>query len=301
MNPVLITHAAMGKILSEYHGCDIETGGAACGTIDAQVIVHAGSCGPRAARARAQFVNDPEHDLRTLTEARHKHGQAVCINGYWHVHCFYMPFASSVDCATTRRIFTERGGYPLNVGIVCPTRGGRNGLSLHLYRLEHVEDDLKPMEYSVVGDDDARIARLLKKSPATLVPAESHADFWDDPGFQFYNSKRGRQRIKEDLGDLATAGFDVGTYQRNESSLVITVRHGKQGLVLCPPPEFPINPPRVYAPSGHEFVIATLAQWNSERRLLHLVRECFVLLKHQNGSWPRFLSRTSKLSERVCE
>jgi hypothetical protein len=293
MQPSLVIQTVQERFAREAREANgNETGGVLCGTADGSVIVFAGGPGPHARHSHVSFENDPLQDAQMLMMARHMYGDTADVNGLWHLHPFDMPFLSGTDRVTTRNIHGLLGSQrPLLIGIVCPeARGG--ALALHLFRWqrESVREEAVPFE--IVSPNDPRIPVLMARATATLDSTPSDFDYWHDEGFQFYKTGRGRDRILRELEELKVLGYQVRTFQAYPSLHFAIVATCDIGLIkiVCPP-EYPLNPPRIFAPNSHEFVLATLQQWNSDRHLAHVVQECRQLLQN---AWPRFLSRKAK-------
>jgi hypothetical protein len=281
-----------GASLAEDHA--VETGGLLAGTVDGTLIVTAGSPGQDAQHSQVSFVTDPHEDALTLAAARHRWGAAISDSGRYHLHLFHMPFLSGTDHEAARALDEARGSqYPLLIGLLCPDHHGTE-LRLHLFVWDRQHNREIRVEYEVVAEDDERVRRILTDSTATLDATASNSDFWKDAVFQFYNTEKGKSRLRCEIQETEAAGFGISTFQAVPSLHCVLRAKSEIGIfTVVFPPEYPLNAPRVFAPSGHEFVTATITGgWSSDRRLVHVLKECRKLLK---SHFPRFLSPTSKV------
>lgn len=293
MSPTLVTQTVQERFVDETREAGgNETGGVLCGTADGSAIVFAGGPGPRARCSHVSFENDPVHDAQMLLEARRSFGDTADVNGLWHWHPFDMPFFSGTDRATARAV---QGLFasprPLLIGIVCP-KGLSGAPKLHLFRWRRESAREEVVDFEIVSPKDPRIGVLMASATASVDATPSYGDYWQNEQFQFYKTHRGRARIRRELQELKALGFQVQTFQAYPSLHLAIVAVCDLGpiKIVCPP-EYPLNPPRIFAPNRHEFMLATLQQWSSDRRLAHVVQECRQLLQ---VAWPRFLSRSSQ-------
>ena len=104
------------------------------------------------------------------------------------------------------------------------------------------------------------------------------ASLFNDPAFRFHETVMGRDRLGAEIDELHAEGFPVQVMKRKRDArllLAITVPDQPR-LVVIPPVEYPINPPRVFElPDRGEWDAsrcAPILHWNSDRRIVEIVR-----------------------------
>jgi proteasome lid subunit RPN8/RPN11 len=268
----LICESAQKTMLAEVIDSPVETGGVMVGIADPPVIVSAGAGGEKAIRRATMFKGDTDADLRCLTQVRERFGEQCVVVGDYHKHPNGMSGFSGVDLRQAQELADEYAdGKVFLVGIFaegCPDPQP----NLFLYGIHSNDKQLKPVEYEIVSDDDPRVLEVLRT--AAVVPSVRDTDFWHDAEFRFYENSIGRARINDDLDDLRQHGWAVQVSRvKSDNSLRVSVQVPEELIELRLPPEYPLNPPRVFLSADELTGLQDVMNWNSERSLTAIVAQ----------------------------
>ena len=276
MTRILIAAGAAREIESDSRsvGGQRETGGLLIGTTRCQAIVAATRAGPQAEQESHRFTDDPDHQQAQLDEQIRRFAGKVRLLGYWHRHVG-MPTPSGGDLNQARELLLKLGGRVLVVVVVVNRTSPQNPqVELNGFELRDGDSGFRPVELVQVPDDSPLIANALTQE-ATPVQVTDE-DFWRNPDFQSYRTAVGRTRIEGEAEVLRAAGFKVQTLKKKgDGRLLLQVQDIRGSLVCVPPPEYPLNPPRLYwAKDETELgALRNALRWSSDSTIRALVEE----------------------------
>ncbi|QDT42559.1 hypothetical protein Pan241w_26440 [Gimesia alba] len=273
-HPILIVRSAFDQMLATVKSSPVEIGSILLGVIAEHIVVMAvGKPGENSIQEAVRFVHDPAEDQKCLQEQRQKHGQKIAILGGFHKHPSGMHWFSSQDNQQAQEIFMQNGdGKPVLIGIWAEAVRGPEP-HLFLYILESENGRLTPVGYDIVTPSDSRVAGALKDAP--VFPEQSINGFWEDTQFQFYHNSVGRERIRNELATLRKQGWKVQTIRKAKTKkLILSLHRDTRQFLVMLPPEFPLNPPRIYDLAGFEVLgLHALMQWNSDRCIAAIIEQ----------------------------
>lgn len=279
---IYITRRAARTLRDESWKCDVETGGSLSGYRRRRVVDLATGPGPKAMKRACMFSADVEYQQQALEEAtRQSNGRARLV-GYWHRHPGNMGHPSSGDQAQAREIADgfSKGDEACNlVAVITTVKREARKVAVHTYVFNPRSQKLEPAKTVFVSDDDPIVARAREAESCVLATRKS--DLFNELGFRFHETLMGKERLRSEVEALEAHGFGVSVSKRKRDAralIVVECPNGKK-LIVVPPIEYPLNPPRVFElPHGNEwlgsFCPVTLS-WNSDRRIIDLLRsEC---------------------------
>jgi proteasome lid subunit RPN8/RPN11 len=273
-NEILIVSDAWKSIRADSMSFTVETGGILVGTLgDPISIVDAGISGENSVHHPVQFTSDPIADKKCLEEANKRYGKRIVTVGWWHKHPYGSDRPSGGDLQQVSELSKEyNDGKPVLMGIVTQRgRWNKGTISLRLYSLGD-NKNLIEYDWKLVLSSNSHLRAAIEN--ASMLPETKPSSFWTDSDFRFHLNPIGRNQLR-------TAGFRVTSGQRKEDkNMIMDVSDGRISLRFVFPPEFPLNPPAVYAgPANRLFTLHTLHQWNSLCTLVEVAREARDSLK----------------------
>ncbi|MBM4032146.1 MAG: hypothetical protein FJ291_10215 [Planctomycetes bacterium] len=268
-----VTTSAMRTIeqesISSPHGW--ETGGILIGTLRTPMVIAATGPGPRAQASAAHFSSDPVHEQAELDRAIERSGGRAKLAGYWHRHPGGFAKPSGGDIRQATQLLSSGGPLYLFIANVAE-QGVHPSVVVHAYRFDNEGADPSPVRLTVVKDASREVLAALECEPV-LLRADKQ-DYWSGPGFQFYRTPSGRERLRADVDELTHAGLEVAVLRMKGSGRAfLDIRAGRMGLLCLFPPEYPLNPPKFVwkangAPAGPS---ETLLAWSSDVHLREAV------------------------------
>ena len=269
---ILVTDSAYRAMIADAEAHPtVETGGILVGTGKQPVILGAGTGGENAVREPARFSSDLVHDRRFLDEVRSIWGESAVAIGYWHRHPNGMTRASSTDQDQASQLNQAWDDGAINLVAIVTKSGFK--YKLYLYGIRRGENQLSPQAYRVVPDDADCVRNRLEQA-VHYPPVCEDASYWMDAGFQSYETPIVRQRLSNDVAEIRRDFCaDVVSYRGPDGRLLrLDIRMpDEETLTLIIPPEYPMNPPRVFV-GGIDVTHTTGAEyWNSTCRLTDLL------------------------------
>lgn len=143
---------------------------------------------------------------------------------------------------------------------------------LFLYGLCRPNEELMPVAYEIVKDDDERVHNAIVSAP--VVPDVEDTDFWSDEDFSFYKNSVGRDRLQDELDELRRKDWAVEVYRRHrDPELRVAILTNGHKIEAVLPREYPLNPPRLFVKGAGELLhLEPLRQWNSGRSMIEVVQ-----------------------------
>jgi len=279
MKQIRITRAAFETMKAECLRRSTETGGLLIGTVEVPTIIGTTVPGPRAEMSSGHFKADAEEDQRELDIAmRQYHGRVKNI-GYWHRHLGNFSQPSCGDLAQARELVSELHGdaeesrvFVLIANVVNVIGGDQ--VMLYGYSLAKGETRFSPIQIVLVNNDSKEIRTALKREPAIIFPSDT--DFWSDPEFQFYLTKKGKGRLEREVDGLARTGYSAQVKREKETrKLFLDITKDGLSLRCFLPEEYPLNPPHVlWLPSGRQINrLDAIGGWNSDCSIATVIKE----------------------------
>jgi len=268
MEMLTIMHGAYKLMENESLTHDTETGGSLVGTIRHPIVIRATRAGLKAVTSHVSYTNDADSDTKLLNQAIREHNGRVKLLGFWHKHPYGYDKPSGIDLKTAKRIVqrnADSGDFRKHYFII--TNVNMCGLFSHrCYVLKPGQENFEEMIYSLVQDDDEMIVRALEREP--VIPMTRTMDYWNDDGFSFHLTPSGSERLYDEILELKKKGYRVRVYQGKRVQMLI---EGKVNIVCHLPPEYPLNPPRLY--HGIDEIPYPLHVWNSTLKIIDLVEK----------------------------
>jgi hypothetical protein len=264
MMKLRITQSAYDLIKKESLACRTETGGLMIGTLKRAIVIRATSAGKHAGLSHTSYTNDKEHDNESIRKIIHEYGGRISVIGRWHKHPGTMSYPSLTDLATARMIkdrHEQEGDNNPDFFVITNVVG--KDIKLYCYLLEN--NNFVQVSTKIVKNESRMIRKALDSEPVCIQPREM--DFWDDTGFQFYRTKAGLERLRHEVKELRLHGYKVTVRARDQLCLIIS--KNTETLLCFPPPEYPLNPPRIY--KGNREILYGLPIWNSSIRIIDII------------------------------
>jgi len=279
MEEILLTYKASRNIIRCSRTCKVETGGILAGILKPPAVVAAGSPGPDSIHQPHRFTSDPAADETCLAEAQRQYGQQITAVGWWHKHPAGLTTPSQGDLDQARQLAGEyNDDQPVVICIVDyqPNRTRRR-TSLNFYSCD-CRGNLLEHTWRLVPAKDEGLLDAISKAP--VRPETKTTGFWSDADFQSYLNPVGRKRIIGEIAAMKDAGWAVKVARhKQDKSLLLNTCKGSRRLRFVLPPEFPLNPPTVYAGDGRRFRgLQSLAQWNSLTSLVGVAAEALSVM-----------------------
>lgn len=262
--------------------CQVETGGTLFGYRHGRVIAVATGPGPKALKQACKFSADVEFQQQALERITAKTNGRCKLMGYWHRHPGNMGHPSPGDQAQAREIaadFSNNNGACNLVAIITTVDLTRRKVLLHTFVFNPSSNKLEKARISILSNDSPILSKARKAEPSVITTRK--ADLFNEPNFRFHETLMGEKRIRSEVKELEAHGFHVSVSKRKEDNRALMVVQAPNGsrLIVVPPIEYPLNPPRVFElPHGNEwhgsFCPSTL-HWNSDRRIVDLLRTEF--------------------------
>lgn len=282
MEKIHITKQAIRQIDKVSRICETETGGVLVGTRKRPAVLFAGDPGPKARLHPASYSSDPEHDEELLEDAQKQYDGRVGLLGYWHKHPSGLNRPSDGDFSQARELLSALDDKPLPwllVFIVDPAHP--RGQNIFPYVLISSENEFRPLELTVVEEEDTDVRKALQAESLHVLPRDSR-NFWNNPEFRFHLTPTGAQRLRQEKQQLEAAGYQVQIRQRKENRRVALTINGEDDSWLCVPPrEYPLSMPRIFRlpDLDEESPFREYLVWNSDLTLT----DCLTALKHQQA------------------
>ena len=261
-----ITKGSYETIQEESLNTETETGGLLIGTLEVPIVIRASKPGTLANKSWACYTNDSDYDNLILAETIKEFGGKVKNIGHWHKHPGSMSELSSTDLATAQEIAqtNEHDGDRRPVFYIV-TNVNSNGVKFYCYVLDPYIQKFEPVKMEVIDDNAEEVKKALSIEPIIIQPQE--IDFWRNEDFQFYLTEVGFKRLKQEVDQLQTSGYDVKVHANGQ----LRLRIYKDGeTIMCfPPPEYPLNPPRFFRDNIELFY--SLPIWNSSFRIADIL------------------------------
>src|SRR5262249_46990487 len=127
---------------------------------------------------------------------------------------------------------------------------------------------------ALIRDDDNRALAAERNEPAALVTTPN--TLFTDSGFRFHETAAGQQRLRREIKALEAEGYKATVSRKKDCNrLVIAGESNCRRLLIVPPVEYPLNPPRVSElPTGKECSLESrMTYWNSDFQIVDIVRE----------------------------
>ena len=275
MKSLLITASAYNTIITVSHRCLLETGGVLMGVLgNPLVIVGAGQPGANAIHHFIRFTTDPASDIECLSTWRQVYGLVIEIVGWYHKH-HHLQEPSSGDHNQVRQLREDfKDSRPILMGIVSENGLFRKNLKLRFFSLDDTGNQIE-YDWEIISDDSTQIQQAIQSLPHR--PQLKDSGFWDDPHFQFYQNPIFRKRICREIGQLKESGLCVCVCRnKSDGNMVLQIANNNMCLKLLMPPEYPLNPPIVFAGQKNIFDLRTITHWNSMMTLPCLVNEAIA-------------------------
>ncbi len=277
MEQLRVAHGAIQALLDFCRDGANETGGLMVGIAQPPTVLAVGGPGPKAVRSPTTFTSDPQHDGQFLQSQRQKFGQPVTGLGYWHKHTVELSRPSLADFHQARKLLADlqdKGDSSswLLITIVCQT--GNSEPVIQPFYLSLDTPDFVPWPFVVVADDASALRDALKTEPTDSASNRS-TDFWTDLDFQFQDTQRGRQKLRDDELTLKDAGYTVQILERRRDRRVaLVVERGEKQFLCVLPPEYPLGMPRLFIlPEMAEvFPLLSRPVWNSTMTVADLIK-----------------------------
>jgi integrative and conjugative element protein (TIGR02256 family) len=248
--------------------CDVETGGLLIGTLKNPVIFKATKAGINAIKSYASYTNDVDHDNAILKQSVDESGGRLKLLGFWHKHPLGFDKPSLIDLDVARRIIrqsVESGDSRKYYFIITNVVNG-NSVNYNCFTLDTSQGSFYRIKYMVSYDNDPELREALKKEPLILTPRA--LDYWNDKEFSFHLSLYGNERLYDEIRDLKKNGYRVHVYQGKRVQMLI---EGKVNIICHMPPEYPLNPPRLFY--GDYEIPYPLHVWNSTLKIIDLLEK----------------------------
>jgi integrative and conjugative element protein (TIGR02256 family) len=261
-----ITKSAYQSIKSESLKHATETGGILIGTLRHPVVIRASCAGSLADLSVCSYSNDAAHDSKHLQTAIRDYDGKVKLVGYWHKHPGNMSQLSAMDIETARGIIkrAEKQEDHRPVFFMITNVVGHD-VKLYCYMLND-RSGVTAVATKFINDGSPEVIKALNLEPA--IVRQKKVNFWDDPGFQFYMTKTGSERLQQEVDELKSHGFSVKAYAREH--VYLTISKYKETLICVLPPEYPLNPPRFFR--GKDEIDYQLPIWNSSMGIIDIVQ-----------------------------
>ncbi|MGB3479912.1 MAG: hypothetical protein WBB67_12220 [bacterium] len=262
-----ITKSAYQSIRNESLRLTTETGGILIGTLRQPIVIKTSRAGSLADLSTCSYSNDAAHDNKYLQTAMREYNGKVKLVGYWHKHPGSMSQLSAMDTETARGIIRRAEGQgdhrPVFFMI---TNVVGNDVKLYCYMFKE-HSGVAVVAIKLIDDNSPEIKKALKLEPSIIQ--QKKINFWDDPGFQFYLTKTGSERLQQEVDELKSHGFEVKAYAREH--LYLTLSKHKETMICVLPPEYPLNPPRLFR--GKDEIDYRLPIWNSSMGIIDIVQK----------------------------
>ncbi len=268
METLTITHGAYKIMENESLAHDTETGGSLVGPIRHPIVIRATRAGIKAAMSYASYTNDADFDTNLLDEIIHEYNGRIKLLGFWHKHPYGYDKPSGIDLKTAIRIVQRNAGSgDSRKHYFIITNVNIYGLfSLRCYALKPGQENFEEMIYSLVHNDDEMVTKAIEREP--VIPLTRTMNYWNDDDFSFHLTPNGRERLFDEIQDLREKGYRVRVFQGKRVQVLI---EGKVNVICHMPPEYPLNPPRLFY--GDYEIPYPLHVWNSTLKIIDLLEK----------------------------
>lgn len=268
MENIKILRSAIELMGSDSLVSDVETGGLLIGTLKNPVIFKATKAGINAIKSYASYTNDANHDNAILKQSVDESNGRLKLLGFWHKHPLGFDKPSIIDLDVARRIIrqsVESGDSRKYYFIITNVESG-NSVNYNCFAMDTSKDSFYRIKHVVCCDNDPELPEVLKKEPSIPIPKVSN--YWNDKEFSFHLTPNGSERLYNEIQGLKKKGYRVRVFQGKRVQMLI---EGKVNIVCHLPPEYPLNPPRLY--HGIDEIPYPLHIWNSTLKIIDLVEK----------------------------
>jgi len=265
-----------------------ETGGILIGALKKQIVVKASKPGERATLGCTHYTNDSYHDNEILKEAIDEFKGRIKLVGYWHKHPDSMSRPSTIDLHTAQHIVERNESTDKRPVFFIITNVVKDEVKLYGYSLKRGQKEFSCVTVRIIEDDSEEVQNALCHEPVIIQSRKM--DFWNDLDFQSYLTKVGNKRIKEEVNELQSNGYVVKVFMKEQ--LLLVIRMEKTTLLCVLPPEYPLNPPRLFENHAKEKaeIQYCVRFWNSTCRIVDIIRSFEVVktAKRRNNESDHF-------------
>jgi integrative and conjugative element protein (TIGR02256 family) len=266
MHKLLVTRSSYELIKKESLDSQVETGGLLVGTLRIPIVLKATRAGPSAKKSGTSYTNDVDFDNATLNKAINQYKGKSKLVGYWHKHPDSMSYPSAIDLATAKTIVRRNEISDTRPVYFVITNTSDDEVRVFGYSLERSQSNFNPVCIRVIDDKSEEIIKALSIEPAIVELKEM--DFWDENDFQFYLTRVGHSRLKQEIDKLMAEGYRVKVYTKDQ--LYIVIKKNSKTILCQPPPEYPLNPPRFF--EGNNEIEYSIPIWNSSIGIIDIIK-----------------------------
>ncbi len=258
MIELLITRGVIRTIETEcLRNPHTETGGMLLGTMERYIAISATTAGQDAVKTATSYFNDEKYDHHILQETVRKYDGHVKSIGFWHKHPAGLRHPSMGDlaeaCRVVNSISPEGDNRPVFFMIAILSRS----LDLFAYVLNHNMIAFDEVRLRIIDDDAREVREALAQEPVIIQPHD--LDFWGDPDFQWFQTNTGYARLKKDIDELTKRNYRARAFAGK--MLYLTIEKDGKTITCITPPEYPLNPPRLF--ENNLEIPIVLTSWNS--------------------------------------
>ena len=264
MKNLKITESAYKVIKEESLKYKTETGGLLIGTLKRPIVIKTSQAGPQAQVSNISYANDTEYDNQILQQAIKESKGKLKLIGYWHKHIIGLIHPSPGDfdqaCEIVKRNEREGDNRPVYFIIT----NVKEEVELYCYSLTPNQKDFSQLMIEIISDNAKEVEEAMQIEPIVIQPQEM--DYWKG-NFQFYMTKYGYDRLKQEINSLVQLGYKVRVYATEQ----LCIKLEKDETILCyTPPEYPLNPPRFF--KGNREIQYRLPIWNSTFKIADILK-----------------------------
>jgi hypothetical protein len=268
MLELLITQGVYKTIKDDcYANPSTETGGKVLGTLRRYIAISATTAGDKAVKTLTSFINDENYDKKIFNDMIVKYNGRLKSIGYWHKHPSGLSHPSYGDLTEARKIMKEinREGdkrpFFFLIAII------ETVFKLYGYVPNQNMTAFEDVKISLIEDDADEIREALAAEPVIIQPQD--LDFWRDSSFQWYRTKCGQSRLKEEIIELEKKNYRVKAFAG--AMLCLSIEKDGKVITCVTPPEYPLNPPRLF--ENNEEVSPILKNWNSSFMIIDILTQ----------------------------
>jgi len=234
-----------------------ETGGKIFGTLGRYIAISATTAGRDAIKTATSYFNDEKYDHEVLREAIKKYNGHVKSIGLWHKHPAGLCHPSLGDLTEARKIVNSISLEGDNRPVFFLIAILNHSLELFAYVLNKSMKTFDEVRLHIINDNAQVVKDALAEESVIVQPHD--LDFWRDPDFQWFQTSAGYARLKMDINELNKRNYKVKAFARK--MLYLTIEKDGRTITCVTPPEYPLNPPRLF--ENNTEISTVFTSWNS--------------------------------------